>query len=135
MGANFGEHISVDLTPFLAEALATNQALHSEIDRLYQKDKTRYYELAKVSPWYNHSFLTSTGLKTEVYARRALGLLAGMGSPQLVSLLKKGWPWVYKLVSKASSVRADRYRRRSLRVNTTHSPTMSLVGMLWLSLC
>ena len=111
MGANFGEHISVDLTPFLAEALATNKALHSEIDRLYQKDKTRYYELAKHSPWYEHSFLTSTSLKTEVYARRALGLLAGLGTPQVVSLLKKGWPWVYKLVSKASSVKADLIQR------------------------
>jgi len=107
VGANFGEHISVDLTPFLAEALATNKVLHSEIDRLYQKDKTRYYELAKDSPWYNHSFLTSSSLKTEVYARRTLGLLEGLAAPQLVSLLKKGWPWVYKLVSKASSVRAE----------------------------
>jgi len=106
-----GETTSVDLTPFLAEALATNKALRPEIDRLYQKDKTRYYELAKHSPWYEHSFLTSTSLKTEVYARRALGLLAGLGTPQVVSLLKKGWPWVYKLVSKASSVKADLIQR------------------------
>ena len=101
------ERVDVDLTPFLAEALATNRRVRAEIDRLYQQDRLRYFELAKNSPWYTHVILTSASLTTEMYARRALGLLAGMDAPQLSALFRRGWPRVGKVVSRSSVVSAE----------------------------
>ena len=98
--------VQINFMPYLVEALATNRALHREIDRLYKKDKLRYYELAKNSPWYNHPFITTASLKTEIYARRSLGLLEGLEAGEVISLLRKGWPRVYNVVSIAPSVSA-----------------------------
>ncbi|MBS3986211.1 MAG: hypothetical protein KGZ66_11505 [Selenomonadales bacterium] len=98
--------VDVDLTPFLAEALATNKRVRKEIDALYQQDRLRYFELAKNSPWYTHVIVTSASLTTEMYARRALGLLAGMDAPQLTALFRKGWPRVAKAVFRAPVVSA-----------------------------
>ncbi|MBS3938698.1 MAG: hypothetical protein KGZ50_09035 [Peptococcaceae bacterium] len=100
------EEVQINFMPYLVEALATNRTFHREIDRLYKKDKTRYYELAKNSPWYNHPFITTASLKTEIYARRSLGLLEGLEAGAVISLLRKGWPRVYNVVSIAPSVGA-----------------------------
>ncbi len=50
--------VSLDLIPFICEAFGSNVSIHKDIEKVYEKNKTKYYELAKKSEWYNHEIIT-----------------------------------------------------------------------------
>jgi hypothetical protein len=60
---------------YLALAFGTNEKLHSEIDKVYLKDRTYFYEKAKASELSKWSCFHSLSTKQEEYVRKCIGIL------------------------------------------------------------
>lgn len=67
--------MEIDMIPFVVEAIISNSKIENKINSLYKKHKYKAYELAKNNKFYNHQILSDGGIKREVYAKRALGLI------------------------------------------------------------
>lgn len=97
--------ISLDLTPFMSLALATNPLILNGIDELYEEYKFLAYEQAKKSKFYTHPLLVDGSIKREVYCKRALGLLCLNDLKKyeeldsgMLDLFTKGWNSLYRYV-------------------------------------
>lgn len=95
--------VYIDFTPFLVEALVSNKKIEDDINKLYEKNKFRAYELAKNSEYYNHVILCDGGIKREINAKRALGLLLLSQedesiAKEIMKLFKKGWKGIYRYI-------------------------------------
>jgi len=86
-----------DITVFVANALASKPELYKDIDRIYKRQKYRFYRSAKENNLYNHPLLTSGSLLREEYAKKVLGILC-VYPTLLLPLLKKGWKKVFALI-------------------------------------
>jgi len=102
----------INMLPFLLEAFAENRNLYRDIDALYMQDKYKFYRLAKLSPFYNHSIICEGDILRQEYGRKALGILMACNDdPRLIEevfkLLRKGWPYIYRLVEKEKGDTVD----------------------------
>ena len=102
----------INMLPFLLEAFAENKNLYRDIDALYMQDKYKFYRLAKLSPFYNHSIICEGDILRQEYGRKALGILMACNDdPRLIEevfkLLQKGWPYIYRLVEKEKGDTVD----------------------------
>jgi len=93
----------INMLPFLLEAFAENKNIYREIDFVYIQDKYKFYKLAKLSPFYNHSIICEGDILRQEYGRKTLGILMACNDdPKLIEevfkLLQKGWPYIYRLV-------------------------------------
>ncbi|KNZ70316.1 hypothetical protein Tfer_0876 [Thermincola ferriacetica] len=100
------EPVQIDISVFIANALAMKPELHKDIDRLYKKSKYRYYRLAKESRWYNHPLLANNSLLRDEYAKKVLGLIS-CDRTDIIPLIKKGWKKVFNTVSRSAAVDID----------------------------
>lgn len=101
--------VSIDLIPFICEAFSSNTALHKEIEKLYEWNKYKYYELAKSSKWYNHEFITSQSIVKEIVMKRVLALLIEGDEDKLLRLIRKGWPRLYNYAVNNEIISLDDY--------------------------
>ncbi|NMA49247.1 MAG: hypothetical protein GX947_05680, partial [Tissierellia bacterium] len=100
--------VTLDITPFLVEALVTKQRLHKDIEKIYRQNKYRYYSLAKKSPLYNHHIMTQGSIYTEEYSRKLLGIFLSatekeQDTDHILTLIEAAFPVVYNYVRKVAN--------------------------------
>ena len=83
-----------------AKSFAVHKGCVAEIDKLYQKDKYRYYELSKQHPMYNFKLILSMKLEWQINCRHALGILWAADEDadlrgKLLRLIKRTAPLLY----------------------------------------
>jgi len=101
--------VTIDLLPFMVEALGCNRIIREPMDALYQSDKFRFYELARNHELYNRPIVKEGGLLQEEYSKKALGILLAADDDEevfssLLRLIKTGWKEVYSFVVNCSSL-------------------------------
>jgi hypothetical protein len=101
------QRIDLDITPFVCEAFASNPKVYKLIERLYEKNRVKYYQTAKSSPWYKHKILTSQSIHKEIVAKRALPLLLEGEVEEILQIIKMGWPMIYNWTKKQKSISID----------------------------
>lgn len=85
-----------ELYPLVAMALGLNSKVYKMIDEIYNKNRGRYYNLAKKSEAYSKGIITESSVVVEDYAKKVLGILYGENNHNiLLPVLKKGWKKIY----------------------------------------
>ncbi|MTV47780.1 hypothetical protein GJ688_02125 [Heliobacillus mobilis] len=79
----------------MAEAFGTCSEVYKTIDDIYQRDKFRYYRLARESIWYDNDIVTSSPLEIELYNKKALGILLSEEQKEILYIIKHGWKRIY----------------------------------------
>lgn len=86
-------------------SLIRNEEMKRAIDKIYNKDKCRYYNAVKKSDCRDHTIIIQGTLEQEIYARMVLGILLeaeidnGLRN-KIIKLLRKYYPIVYNSVKK-----------------------------------
>lgn len=124
--------ITVDLTPFFVEAIISNSKIEEYVSSLYEKHKFRAYALAKENIYYNHPMLCDGGIKREVYAKRALGLLLLTQEnddvfDEFLEIIKKGWRNVYNYCYNADYIDIKVILDKYTSVNMTEDQFNSII--------
>lgn len=109
--------VSIDLMPFLCEAFGSNQILHKDIERIYEKNKVEYYQLAKASEWYNHELITCQSIFKEIAMKRVLAILIEGNVDKILYLIRKGWRSLYNYALKAEIISIDEYLHKFMPKN------------------
>jgi len=99
-----GNKIMIDFTPFICEAFASNPAVYKTIEKMYEKNRVKYYQTAKKNKWYNHELLTSQSISKEIVMKRTLGILLEGDPDEVLQIIKKGWKSIYSLVNSQAFV-------------------------------
>ncbi len=108
--------------PFVVEALGYNRSIREDLDKLYQTDKFRFYELARNHELYDHPIVKEGGLLQEEYSKKALGIvLASEADAEvhqaLSDLIISGWKRVFVYVRNRSSLKLGDFIRYYFRKN------------------
>jgi hypothetical protein len=97
-----------DFEKFLISAIGSHKFLHGDIDKIYETNKAKYYELYKNSHYFqNKSFMWST---TQNYVRiqRFAGIFLYEKNNQqnttLIALIKKGYKFAYNYIKNKSVI-------------------------------
>jgi len=99
--------MEVDLMPFICEAFASNQSVHTMIEDIYEENRVEYYQLAKSSTWYNHEIITSQSILKEIVMKRALGILGKGETDKILEIAKKGWRQIYDVVRQQDIIKVS----------------------------
>ena len=98
---------TINMLPFAIEAFGHNRRTHRDLDKLYQTQAWRFYNLAKKSEFYNHKMIIEGDIYREEYGKKALGILLHANETQdnnmvqeIVKIIKKGWPHIYSYIGK-----------------------------------
>lgn len=94
---------NIDITPFIAEAFATNKTLRSDISRLYLKNKYEAYKAAHQSSHYDNKLFSEGNVKRDEMCKKALGLIEmneSATNEELIKLVQKGWTKLFSLMKK-----------------------------------
>ena len=110
------------LLPFLIESLGYNKLIYSDIDKLYQTDKLKFYNSAKNHELYNHPIIKEGGLLQEEYSKKALGLVlnsepGGYIENDLTEILIKGWKYVYVFIKNKNTIDLDKFGKSFIKKN------------------
>lgn len=84
----------LDMTLFTIDALLSNEKLHKDINKIYEKNKYKAYKLAKDTVYYNNDYMNMHTIEKLILSRRILGLIAldhEENTNNIISLLEKGW--------------------------------------------
>ncbi|MBE0069906.1 hypothetical protein [Thermoanaerobacterium thermosaccharolyticum] len=108
------EPITINILPFLIEALSIKKSIRKDIDMLYESDKYKFYKKAKESEWYNNLVVKEGDIYREVYAKKALGIILCANkdnnlAEKFLQILKKGWPRAYSYVKKHDNIDIEQY--------------------------
>lgn len=129
------ERQQLDLTPFICEAFASNKTIHKTLEKIYEKDRVEYYQMAKANKWYNHEILTSQSIQKEIMAKRALAILLEGDYDKLLQIIRKGWKTLYDYTKKQKVVRiSDAYAlmmpKSSETLNRLTNDEINAVGII-----
>ncbi|WP_434576977.1 hypothetical protein [Thermoanaerobacterium thermosaccharolyticum] len=108
------EPITINILPFLIEALSIKKLIRKDIDMLYESDKYKFYKKAKESEWYNNLVVKEGDIYREVYAKKALGIILCANkdnnlAEKFLQILKKGWPRAFSYVEKHDNIDIEQY--------------------------
>ena len=67
---NEQKNITIDFSPYLAFAFATNSKVKSDIDILFNKNRQRAHQLAKKSKYYYSNYLLDGDIKRDIQMRK-----------------------------------------------------------------
>ncbi|BAO04852.1 uncharacterized protein CBO05P1_133 [Clostridium botulinum B str. Osaka05] len=114
--------MEVNLLPFVAEALSNNEKIYKYIDKIYNKDKLRFFKLAKENEFYNHVMSQEGNIKQEYYFKKALGIFDGASidediSKELLVALEKGWKYVYSYVQNHNKIQMLNFMNKFIKKN------------------
>ncbi|MEG1482919.1 MAG: hypothetical protein RSA57_03875 [Cetobacterium sp.] len=94
---------SIDILPFVAEAMSTNYKIYKSIDALYNTNPIVFHDIGKQHSFYNHHMATEGNLEQEYYFKKSLSILSSINSPEinnkedlenkLIDILEKGWKY------------------------------------------
>ena len=91
---------SLDLLPFIVEALGGCKRAYDDIDKLYQTKRYQFYKTATKHELYNHQIVTGGSLLQEEYCKKILGIIAYALSHEdeelllkVEQIIEKGFPW------------------------------------------
>ncbi len=115
-----GETATINLLPFVVEALGYNRKIHKDIDRLYQTRKYEFYQAAKNHELYTNRILSEGSLLQEEYCKKALGiLLCANGHEEtfnkLEDIFKKGWTYAFLFVKNHEEIDLEKFLVRLIR--------------------
>ncbi len=100
------DNVKINSIVFFIEAITSEKLLRKEIDKIFLRDKAKYYLLAKKSKYYNNIFFTEGDIFKEEYSRKLLGIIEANNKKEvddknpIFYLLKKGWPDLYNYIKK-----------------------------------
>ncbi|UZQ52402.1 hypothetical protein [Clostridium kluyveri] len=91
----------------MADALVFNKKMRTDLSRLYDSDKYRFYKKAKESTAYNIDLVTQVALDKEIHIKKSIGLiLCAEEDPdllkKLIDIVKKYYFKVYQAYKNAS---------------------------------
>lgn len=114
--------MEVNLLPFVAEALSNNEKIYKYIDKIYNKDKLRFFKLAKENEFYNHVMSQEGSIRQEHYFKKALGLFDGVSTDENMTkeflfVLEKGWKYVYSYVKCHNKIQMLDFMNKFIKKN------------------
>ncbi|MDO4564858.1 MAG: hypothetical protein Q4C04_04520 [Clostridia bacterium] len=101
----------LDITPFLAVAMARNEKAYAQVKRRYNARVAECEAAALRGGKANHPVIASVRAEYEIKARQCLGVIATLDSLEdMRPLLRAGWKQIY------DAVRSDANTRRAERI-------------------
>ena len=109
----------------MADALVFNKKMRTDLSRLYDSDKHRFYKKAKESTAYNIDLVNQVGLDKEIHIKKAIGLiLCAEEDPallkKLIDIIKKYYFRVYQSYKNASIEIIDQIFNDLLKNNASN---------------
>ncbi|QUI25928.1 hypothetical protein HZI73_26305 (plasmid) [Vallitalea pronyensis] len=98
--------VTLDLTPFVVEAIGANAKLDKMIDEIYNHVKLDAYTSAKNSKYYDHIVLTNRSIAWEIRCKKILGLLLLPDDDSIIDIIRsnQGWPYLYHIIENSPHV-------------------------------
>ncbi|QGG46328.1 hypothetical protein [Heliorestis convoluta] len=103
------DSLHINILPFLVETVSGNTEIYQTIDRIYEKDKSKFHQLARESEFYNHEAVISSSLQREIYGKKVLGILLDESNNEknILELVRKGWKRIYGWVKANQRIDAE----------------------------
>lgn len=118
------QSITIDIQPYLAEALSTNSKVYKSIDQLYNRKQDEFNLLAKQSEFYTHPIASEGNIEHEYYFKKALGIIAYTNENEdqdiiedFIRIIKRGWPYSYSYVQNNSIIRISTFMEKFIKKN------------------
>lgn len=94
--------IKVEIAPYLAVAIAHNEAAYKKADAYFRLNRAAYVAAARKSGYWDHPLITGGRAEQVIKARRALGVAAGaIDADVSINCLKAGYPDMWKSIRDA----------------------------------
>lgn len=102
---------SLDLLPFVVEAMGGCKTIYDDIDKLYQTNRYKFYKYAKQHKFYTHPIITGGSLLQEEYCKKVLGIIICARKNEdwkllqkVDKLINKGYHWTYLYVKNHNKI-------------------------------